>query len=365
MEWEWQDAGAPSKMPYPVDWKSIVKSMRDVGMTVVVIQDLEYKQVNNEDATRLYKVSETIPNQPRSDDTTDKILAAADGDMTVFLGLVDAEGWGRDIFDGPADQLENYLLDEKKGLAAKNIAAADRIWALYRGHESFKAWYVPLEIWNFNLPANDAATRTKKIDLVRRFWRKITDHLTLLDQRDHKTRSVAIAPYFVKDQAMPGATEDLYADLLAGSGINILMLQDGRGARPEVDWQTMRSYYQAFANACKKDKVAFWADIEIYESTSRPTDLGRLEKQLALASDYTDTAVVWDFYEYMNPVVDDCCFDEEGFQIKCTDPDRGLICVSKNNKPIINAFASDRRALYEAYKKVISTNPRSLRNQRR
>ena len=33
-------------MPYPVDWGAVVKSMREIGMTMVVIQQTEYKQAH-------------------------------------------------------------------------------------------------------------------------------------------------------------------------------------------------------------------------------------------------------------------------------------------------------------------------------
>ncbi|MDX6612843.1 MAG: hypothetical protein QOD75_2029 [Blastocatellia bacterium] len=371
MEWEWQDAGAPSRMPYPVNWTFMVKSMRDIGMTMVVIQQLEYKQTGEDEPTRLYKVSDTSPALPRQDDTTEKILVAADPDMTVFLGLVDAQDWKFESIDKPIDELENYLLGEQKGLATKSIAAADRIWALYHSHGSFKAWYVPLEIWNFNFTDNSPELRKKKIELVRRFWKKITDHLAILDRRDNKKRRVAIAPYFNPTLADAKATEGLYSELLNGAGINILMLQDGVGARSmDSDWPKLREYYGAFRSACKRTSVEFWTDTEIYQPTTRAADIERLKKQLEIESEFTDTAVAWDFYQYMNPVVDDCCFDEEGRQIKCKNPtDPGLVCVSKNNRPIINASATDRRTLYEAYKKLIAdVGPRvskSHRNRRR
>lgn len=366
MEWEWQDAGAPSRMPYPVNWTSMVKSMRDIRITMVVIQQLEYKQTGEDEPTRLYKVSDTSPVLPRQDDTTEKILVAADPDMTVFLGLVDAQDWKFESIDKPIDELENYLLSEPKGLATKSIAAADRIWALYHRHDSFKAWYIPLEIWNFSFTDHSPELRKKEIELVRRFWKKITDHLAILDRKDNKKRNVAIAPYFNPTLADAKATEGLYTELLNGGGINILMLQDGVGARSmDADWPKLREYYGAFRNACKRTNVEFWADTEIYQPTTRAAGIERLKKQLEVESEFTDTAVAWDFYQYMNPVVDDCCFDEEGSQIKCKNPaDPSLVCVSKNNRPIVNASATDRRTLYEAYKKLIAGDgPRALKSR--
>ena len=355
MEWEWADPGAPSRIPYQVNWGAVVKSMREIGMTMVVIQQTEYTPRGDDEPTRLYKVADTSQTTPRSDDTTEKILTAADPDMTVFMGLVDAGDWNPDTFNKSPDELEVYLLNEEKGLARKNIAAADRIWALYHRHASFNAWYIPLEMWNFSFPDNDPELRKKKIELVRRFWKRITDHLALLDQRDNKKRNVAIAPHFNPTLADAKATETLYADLLNGVGVKILILQDGAGALPpNWDWEKLREYYVAFRNACKKVSVDFWADTEIYKSKIIPADIERLKKQLTVESEFAETAIAWDFYEYMNPVVDDCCWDEQG-QIKCKNPtDPSLVCQSKNGANIINASAKDRGTLYEAYKKLIA-----------
>jgi len=125
----------------------------------------------------------------------------------------------------------------------------------------------------------------------------------------------------------------------------------------------VRNYYQAFGNACKKAKVSLWADTEIYQS-KRPADIERVKQQLAVESEYTDTAIAWDFYQYMNPVVDDCCFDDQG-QVKCKNPtDPSLVCVSKNGREIINTSAKDRRTLYEAYKKLIARDPQVLKRRR-
>ena len=69
---------------------------------------------------------------------------------------------------------------------------------------------------------------------------------------------------------------------------------------------------------------------------------------------------------YMNPIVDDCCFDDQGSQVKCKNPtDPSLVCVSKNNMAIINASAKDRRTLYDAYKKLIGGDvPQVLKRSR-
>jgi len=365
MEWEWSDSGTPARMPYPVDWGALVRSMREIGMKMIVIQQTEYAENGDNDPTRLYKVSDTSPTTPRRDDATEKILTEADPDMTVFMGLVDVppSEWDKTVKASPVE-LDTYLLDEKKGLATKNIAAADRIWALYHRHSSFNGWYIPLEMWNFSFPDNNQEDKNKKVQSMRRFWKKVTNHLATLDQRDNKKRDVAIATYFNSTLIDAKATEKLYTDLLKDVGIKILMLQDGVGARSPVDWEKLREYYIGFRNACGKNNVTFWTDTELYESRMIPADIERLKKQLQVESEFTVTAIGWDYYQYMNPVVPDCCFDDQG-QIECKEPaQQSVICQNKDLHNIINTSAKDRRTLFESYKKLISSSTRSVLKNR-
>jgi hypothetical protein len=199
---------------------------------------------------------------------------------------------------------------------------------------------------------------------VRRFWKKITSHLATLDHRDNKKRNVAISTYFNPTLIDAKATETLYTDLLNGVGIKILMLQDGAGARSPVDWAKLREYYAGFRNTCRKNNIPFWTDAELYETTMIPADIERLKKQLQVESEFTDVALGWDYYQYMNPVVPDCCFDDQG-QIGRKQPtEQSLICQNKALHNIINASAKDRLTIFDSYKKLIAGDGPRVLNKR-
>lgn len=370
MEWDWSTPSQPTTLPYPINWQLIAEKMGEAGMNIIVIQQLEYKQEGDVEPAKFYSVTDAPPFLPKADDPTEKILGVADkwDRAEVFLGLIDDKDWNFETPQKSVKEFEAYLLDGKRGVAARSVALAERVWALYRGrHRSFKGWYIPIEMWNFYLDKNDLKVRKKKIELLRTFLRTVSDRLVALDKKDGVRRRVAIAPYFNPTEghdllAPPDVTEAIYAELLNGAGVDVLMLQDGVGARDlDPNSDALRAYFNAFRNACGKvkgRKVEFWADTEIYKSRTRPVGIETLKKQLAVESEYAEKFVAWDFYQYMNPVVDDCCWDEQGNQVACkTEDDVRLICQNRNNEEIINTMLEDRRTFYNAYKSAFVDRP--------
>lgn len=352
-------------MPYPINWQTIAEKMQEAGMDVIVIQQLEYKEKGDVEPARFYSMTDKPPFMPKADDPTEAILTVADKNdqAEVFIGLLDDKDWNFETPQKPTKELEAYLLDEKKGVAAKSAALAERAWGLYRRrHRSFRGWYIPIEMWNFYLDKDDLKVRKKKIEVLRKFLRRVSDRLAALDKKDGVRRRVAIAPYFNPEIAPPDVTESIYAELLDGAGVDIVMLQDGVGARGlDPNSEVLRAYFNAFRTACKKVKgreVKFWADIEIYKSETQQSDVMTLKNQLMVESEYAEKFVAWDFYQYMNPVVDDCCRDEQGNQIQCkSEEDVRFICQDRNGEDIINTMWKDRQGFYDAYKQSFVNRP--------
>jgi hypothetical protein len=365
MEWTWADPSQPTAVPYPINWRTIAEKMQEAGMDVIVIQQLEYKEQGDVEPAKFYSVADKPPFMPKADDPTEALLTVADkkDQSEVFLGLLDDKDWNFETPQKPVKELEAYLLDDKKGMAAKSVALAERVWGLYRGrHRSFRGWYIPIEMWNFTFDKDDLPVRKKKVEVLRKFLRRVSDRLAALDKKDGVKRRVAIAPYFNPSLAPPDVTESIYAELLDGAGVDLVMLQDGVGARElDPNSQELRAYFNAYRNACLKVKgreVGFWADTEIYKSKTRPSDVETLKKQLAVESEYTKKFVVWDFYQYMNPVVGDCCWDDQGNQTKCGGQKHvTFICQNRNGEEIINTMWKDRQVFYDAYKQAFVDRP--------
>ncbi len=86
-------------------------------------------------------------------------------------------------------------------------------------------------------------------------------------------------------------------------------------------------------------------------SKDQPTTTDNLKKQFAAECGYASKFIAWDFYHYMNPVVDDCCINAQGNQVACKDDqDAREICKDMYGTNIINTLMQARREFYDSYK---------------
>jgi hypothetical protein len=102
----------------------------------------------------------------------------------------------------------------------------------------------------------------------------------------------------------------LYDELLDGAGIDIMMVQDGVGAR---GWdanleEKVVPFFRMFAEVCKRHGVSLWCDLESFrrkdpekETGFLPTDPDRLARQLKAVAPFVETIVTFDFFHYMSP----------------------------------------------------------------
>lgn len=262
-------------------WHQELAAMRKAGMDMIILQHLQQGD---------WKV---MPNSPQATDPTEIILRYADAhQMKVFVGLGSDAGWWK------CNQWKDYL----DSAAAKNMTLADEIWKRYGSHQSFAGWYLPQEMW-------EGPFRDEQVVLARRFFRRVGDHCKSLSGKSPKP--VAISP-FHKARVTPDAVEKLYCEFLRGAGVDILMLQDGVGAKgwdDEIEGRVV-PYFDAFSRACRVNRVEFWANIECFKLVGRttsggkelaPADAERVNRQIAAAAPYVRRFVTFDFFHYMSP----------------------------------------------------------------
>jgi hypothetical protein len=245
-------------------WQRELDAMQKAGMRIIILQQLQ------QETWRF------IPDSPQAPDPTEIILSCADAhQMKVFVGLATDSGWWK------CNQWKDYL----DSAAVKNMTLADEIWKRYGSHQSFAGWYLPQEMWEG--PFTEA-----QVALARRFFRRLSGHCKSLSGSAPKP--VAISP-FHKARATPAEVEKLYRDFLRDAGVDILMLQDGVGAKgwdDEIEEKVV-PYFGAFGRACRANHVEFWANIECFKLVGRtssgvkelaPADAERLDRQMAAAA---------------------------------------------------------------------------------
>lgn len=278
------------------DWRDVVSAMRDAGMDVIILQRLQYGHV------RLF------PSVGPAVDPVAEILAqAAQGSrpMRVFVGLLYDPCWYDKWED--AGFLDNLLHGSR--------TLADEVATRYGRSPAFAGWYIPQEMWNHGYkPGHIAALAS--------YFGRLSRHCKGLLQKP-----VAVSPYFNPtlsfiDPDTPAQNARKFADnyrqFLGGAGLDIVMVQDGVGARcldslAQADLDALvQPYFYELTTACLEKGVDCWANLENYKTVrggcrdnqafaGYPTDFARFRRQLTAAEPFFSTFVTFDFFHYMNP----------------------------------------------------------------
>jgi hypothetical protein len=289
-------------------WKKELEAMRRAGIDTIIIQRLE---ADGESFMPDCNDREAV-------DPTKVILDYADKHkMQVFVGL-SSGAW-------PDSKVESADVDLLNSTRGENIRVANAVWSRYGKHRSFTGWYIPQEIWNINW-------QDEQNERIRTFYRAVSDHCKGISNG----KPVAISPFFSPfGNAHEEAVTAVYTaflkgdDKVQGAGIDIVMLQDGVGARcrnVQSDIFSVQSYFRAFLNATREaskvKKVALWGNLESFKTVqggcvdnfqrpfkAAPADFNRLQIQLEAASfdfdenqPFFEKLVTFDFFHYMSPV---------------------------------------------------------------
>lgn len=263
----------------PEDWRAEMADFRRAGMKTLILQWLA-----SGDASFLAGEGQRDP--------TRVILEEADRiGMQVFLGLaMDNAWWNRWNDDAFLDKI-----------AGRSAALAREIRHRYGQHASFGGWYVPLETW-------DQDYTPEEVTRLRRCFRSISDAC----KRESGERPVAISP-FISGKASPEVLGRVYASLLKDSGIDLVLLQDGVGARGWDD--NLEEYvipaFRAMRDACLSAGVELWANVESFRlrpggTATQPAgfetaEYARLARQLAAEAPFVRRCVTFDLFHYLGP----------------------------------------------------------------
>lgn len=257
----------------PDDWARELDAMHASGMDTIIIQYLE-------SGRRSF-----LPADEHASDPARAILRFADAHgMRVFLGTKIDDGW----WHWDADYLDRALVDRQRLIRA--------IHARYAEHRSFAGWYLAEEV-----SGNLSPDRVRRL---RAYFRSQSDLCKAL-----RDQPVACAPYFSHLTPLD-SMRAIYDELLDGAGIDVVMLQDGVGARGwdrDLERQII-PFFRMFRAVCDRHGVAFWADVESFrrrdperETGFVPTNPDRLIRQLKAVAPYVDEIVTFDFFHYMSP----------------------------------------------------------------
>lgn len=269
-------------------WQRFLQAMADAKMRIIITQWSAYESTT------------FIPRGDEFFDVTGAILRFAEKhDMEVFIGLRDDKGW----WTGWKDKA---YLDK---LADETARLAEQIHARYGKSPAFRGWYVPQEM--SNLTYTDA-----QIENLSAYFRKVSDTCHELAPG----KPVAISPFFSPRPESWLVSAPVfgknYRKFLENAGLDIVMLQDGAGARgikKEEIAELVVPYFRELKKACDATHVQLWANAESFEIVSGqpdpqkfwPTTIDRLLEQIRQEAPFVNGRLItFDLFHYMNPYGD-------------------------------------------------------------
>jgi hypothetical protein len=287
---------APGTALTPEQWKDVVRAMAAAKMDTLVVQHLVWEQ----GGTDWPKNADTASFMRDKDDATQAILdEAAQRKIKVYLGL-----WHRELDE---TTLTTANLAYAKRRTTEVLTEARK---RYGKHPALEGWYLPLELWNFK-------------DLTAEQREAIRGYLGIANGIADKRVMVSLH-FNPEGFATADHTASVYKGLLKGTGIDVVALQDGAGARGWAKVEpVLADYTAAFKAETESADIAMWSDVEIYAGAAEPVDPKRLADQLAHVPAGTK-AIAWDFFLYMDP-------------------------SHKNDPKYLGAPKAMREALYNAY----------------
>ncbi|HSW46815.1 MAG TPA: DUF4434 domain-containing protein [Phycisphaerae bacterium] len=265
-------------------WQKELEAIRTAKMNTIVLQNT---QVGDK---RFFGGAATATDAAGPDLVKTVLTFADKNGMEVYVGLLDDGQWFTH-WNQPG------YLDR---LADKGNRLADELWRLYGKHRSFAGWYIPGETW-------DGPYTADQIGALRKYLRTVSDHCHKLSGA--RPRPVAIAP-FVSGKIEPAEVRKTYAAMLTNSGIDIVMLQDGVGARGyDDDLMIVVPYFQAMRDVCLETGAEFWSDLECFRLVTKegnptgftPADAERIGRQMSIEAPFVKKIVTFDFFHYMSP----------------------------------------------------------------
>jgi hypothetical protein len=291
--------------------------MQAAGMDTVIIQWVRHIKASEYDFDFF--------TNPNGVDPTAEILGYVEENnkdknkskMQIFIGLEFNEDWWGNAESANAEYFKRLETDSKR--------SADAVWERYgksgRYKTAFAGWYLPHETWNVTYSEGQITT-------LRNFFKNVSVRC----KKDRGNKPLAMSPIFSPihySAGTPSEVERVYTSLLTGAGVDILMVQDGVGARV---WDTKEQiekyvppYLTAFANASRnageanqkknENGVELWANLEAFVQMhngdrdeqpwdAKPACINRLKMQVEAAKSVEGVRkmVTFDFFHYMNNV---------------------------------------------------------------
>lgn len=258
-------------------WKEELAPVRAVGMTGIVIQ-------YSGDERGSYDARRAGATPVRA------LLAAAEElSMKVIVGLYSDERWSERIRQ--PDWLPPPL---------DNSSERERLFALCAEFSSCLGWYIPQEIEDYTWGEPEGAQTIARM---------LSASVAVLREA-FPWRVVAVAPYYAETLA-PEAYAAWWGDVLRQAQIDIVMMQDGAGARG-TSVATIQRLLSALGPVAHEHGVGLWSVAELFRQTGGspvnddafsavPVEFDPLRERLGAIHPLADRVIAFSLLDYMAP----------------------------------------------------------------
>ena len=224
-------------------------------------------------------------------------------DLKVYVGVHFDSRWFSQWKWNDIEYMKKNLADNEKvvPLLAKKFGQ----------YKSFAGWYLPHEIadWDYR----DLSIFAPEIYNLRLFYGKLAELC-----KKNLDRPVAMSAFFVS-RYTPQYVEYSFREMLKGTHVDALLVQDGRGVR---HWRShaeqIAPYYRAFELATRANGIALWSIVETFDLKETVKDFSTLEQinvdlafepapfasvldAVSVQRKYVSKVVQFDFFYYMDP----------------------------------------------------------------
>jgi hypothetical protein len=268
------------------DWERLFASFRALGLTRLVVQWTAY-----DDRAFYGPAGEHSAMSP-----VERIMRLADvARMHVLVGLVqDPRYW--DAIRAQPSTVREYL----SALRARERAVASALAPALLTHPSFGGFYITEEI------DDGLWTEPARREIV-------VAHVSQLATALHAIvpdRSVAISGFSTRGSD-PQALEAFWSALLAAAPVDVVIFQDGVGAR-NLDVDRVPRYLDAIAHAVTERNRRLEVVVEIFTEVDSgrdirafravPAPLSRIVRQIEVAGRAGVPLIAFSVPEYMSPL---------------------------------------------------------------
>lgn len=220
--------------------ESMHSRLHQMGITEVILQ---YAIVEGNHRYYPSTLSFTQDEPNRDVFIPQSITAAEKAGNGLWLGLYynDDNWW----VPPSASQLDTLL--------NRNILVLKELVALYGTREVIKGFYLPQEIARYYWQTPALAER-----LTSHFLQPLTDSIHEMGFK------VISAPFFNAELESPSQLQSFFEGLFVTWKPDIIAIQDGIGV-DHVTLAKLGTYLRAVQQACVKNQIEFWVDVELFE----------------------------------------------------------------------------------------------------